>query len=725
MPNQTEILDKGLWDARDPAIMPEGALQRAKNTRYHVGDPALWQAEGRARLGVTKQHSYAPIRQCVGLRWDPGTKYSETKEMLSQILYHDGASYAVIQAEDAPSDPAHDDIGTIINRDGTVQRGSPGADPLEAVQIGSEWVLLSGAQPELMARAQTPVNGTTRQYLRPLGMPTVGLGDPQDPRATVSNGETFQQLIPEKRDTTVFTDVHFEVGFHFYWWTWYNSTDKVEGGCTAGAASYMRVPTPLLTGGMKLYLPKSLVDAAPSSADYIRIYKTPALEGRRSLEGATTPQTAGWPVGFRVLSVAISTIQAAATSLQTAGDGSQVECYLVDSVGFDGVSEKNDYTIQLPLFNYDALFIPGTDDIPYMIDGYPPAASTGTIFEGSLLTNDKSKRNRIRWSVDDNPDAFPTYNFMDFDTDDYDQVNKVKAMGTICLVYLDNSVYRIDWLPTSRDPLFSRGRARDIVDNSRGAVWERAVAEFTHPTAGPLQAFVHTSGIYATNGDVVFSLLHHVDWKNIAPDPAGLKGNCWLVNNPDEQRLEFYHRSQVWYIHYDLAHMPEMTPAVTGPIERPAGIEVATPIRTRNGKTITVTVSSGGLLHYEGFGFTDETAGSPNLFIDAQTRDMYLNGPGNEFRISHVFLHIKPGGVGGSAWDSILYAGDSSGEVADVVERISLNARQSRHTTHFLLADYASLRILGVSTDAAMGVNFISLGWEDYGDSESGTAAEV
>lgn len=718
MPGHIEQLHRGLFTALDPAIMPPGALARAINARYRVGDPALWHAEGRAFLG-TATHSSVALSRIGHLRWDPGTKFTGTDPQLSQLLYHNADGYFTTAISEVPEDnpptPA-----AVISRAGVVQKAQK-EGAIETLQIESEWVVTDGGQPRVLNRATDPVSGDTHQFMRELGLPQVGLVEYNVAQRPISDQEKFQRLVLVPT-LSLLGGSFFPEGFLFFWYTFYNSTEKVEGACTGGAATVLRVDLPYRTGKVQILLPKDVLENVPTGTDSIRIYRTTALETLRSREGATTPITGGWPEGHRILEITIANLATNADVFIEAGDGKDALCREVHDVGFEN-SALDSYVIEQPYFESGSIDIGIGDDIPFNINGYPPPCNTATVFEGAMLCNDMTKRNRVRFSVDGKPDKFPDFNFLDFDTDDYDEVTKVRALGTSCGVYLKNSIWRVDWLPNIRDPLFARGRARDIVDSSRGAVWHSAVCDLTPPGGAPMHMFVHTSGIYVTNLDVVLPMTNHVDWDAMAPNKQGLAGACWLINNPDEQRVEFYHNNAVWYLHYDEAHMKNRVAAVTGPMERPGGLYASVPMRTPAGRTITVTTGNSGRLMYEGFGFIDEDAGTNSLNLDILSREMYLNRPLQEFRISDLLVHTKHGGGSGS-WHASVLATDSAGDFAEEVATIKLSRAKAAIETHFLLADAISVRLHSTEADAAMAANFLAIGWEDYGDSETSDTGE-
>jgi len=186
----------------------------------------------------------------------------------------------------------------------------------------------------------------------------------------------------------------------------------------------------------------------------------------------------------------------------------------------------------------------------------------------------------------------------------------------------------------------------------------------------------------------------------------------------DEQRLEFWHANNGWFLHYDKAHVDEDgRMAVTGPITRPGGIKSVGQIITNLGETRTLTTTQVGLF-YEGIGFEEEGS-NIILMTNVRTRDIYPSGPGSEAQIQQVMVHLSTSKFGAGRWSVAILGGDSSGMQQQLVDSIELNERVSLVNTVLSLVDFVSVQFFGDAESAAMAVNFTALDFASLGESET------
>ena len=101
----------------------------------------------------------------------------------------------------------------------------------------------------------------------------------------------------------------------------------------------------------------------------------------------------------------------------------------------------------------------------------PPIATTGDVFENSLVLNDVDNPRRVAYSFTDQVDAFPATHLFIFDTKEHDEVRVIRTLGeTGVVVLLRDSAWRINTLPTPDDSAFSPERVRSEIDGAYGCV---------------------------------------------------------------------------------------------------------------------------------------------------------------------------------------------------------------------------------------------------------------
>ena len=717
MPIKSEVLNKGLRNVIDPALATEGSLTRADNARYRPGDPAIWQAEGRRQIGPTGNHgSNAPITQVAGVQWDPGTVKESGKPELTQIIYRaDTGSGLELRSIEALDDPTSLNMGagtaTTYSLPSDISMGS---SPLRTVQFENDHFVLSGGHNVRLKRTAGGSQSAARH-----GLP-----------------DTSEISIYTNFTTSPVTTQIMEAGIHFYWFTWYDSVNDIEGGSeapTIGAASssniwkqgYRVLTSDLPVGSNQATQLAWLQDDfdQPVSVDKIRIYKSVVRTTDVPAVGET-PSFSAWPIGYRIAEIAVSSL----TSTNT-------------RISIDPIVDKAIYT-----WTYDHGKEPTLSENvgfePYIITvgggvptnsalrGEPPKSTTGDVLEESLILNDINDPRKMRFSYPGEPLAFPVTNFLNFETDKSDEVKNIKTLGNVAGVFLGNTIWRVNWLPVQTDFDFGRGRVKDVVSETIGTLGPASVARFDWPGKGPSLATVDRTGVYVTDLYSTKELSEHLDWDAVVAT-GHINSSTALVNNSDQRRLELYVGDEIYYFHYDDAHRDERGElAVTGPITRSGGVGGVAEIVTNVGTKRTLTCDTNGTpfsMYYEGMGFLEEAeniAGEPTtnsyLAFNVVTREVYPFGPGNEGRTQKLMAHIKPSGQGGNIV-AHLTTGFGNPTITKTSKPIPASTRQLILATMMALHEYYKVQFSGVidESGAAMAINFISVQAEGLGETQS------
>jgi len=683
MPAKIEPLNKGLWTAVDPTLMPEGSLRIAQNARYRPGDPALWHAEGRQVLASGGQGRGDPITQVVGLAWDPGTTVDGVASEPKQILYRapQSAGIQTIPAKDVPTDPA-------MSASSSSQRAyalaeALGPDPLVAIQFQNDHYLLSGAKNSRITRS---------------------------PQVFGRHGFPTNILPPTFANQTLVAGANlvFAKGWHYFWFTWLG-----EGGIESGAESDATIKlyvSSTLSRRIELLVDKSAFDAAvPDGATAIRIYKTIA---KNADQGSVTSKflDTGWPVGYRIAESTIAQVRLN-TVISGGFAATNYQLLLVDSTALS--QEDEDHLDTLPPYEFGSLVVSG-EIANFSKAGTPPRSSTGDVFESSLVLNDLDDPRKIRYSWPERADWMPAPYYINFETDKTDEVVAIRALGTNLGVFLKTSAWRVRWLPTQADFDFSRGRVKEEVSGSQGTFGHYSVTKFDMPGQGPLLAYITRTGVYATDLFNNVKLTEHLDWKSMSADGL-LLPQAQIFDDPDRERLVLILGPQLWLMHYDQAHMADGVMSVTGPLGRPGLVAGANLVSTENESRQLVTSDGiGDSLYYEGFGFSD--LGLVQA-LQATTREIYPFGVGEEAETTDFLAHFKPGDGGGVVSLNVITK-RQSGDLVKQVEDVPLGSRRLINVTGRALLESYEFNIKAESAGAAVAINYVGVESESLGEAQ-------
>lgn len=337
-----------------------------------------------------------------------------------------------------------------------------------------------------------------------------------------------------------------------------------------------------------------------------------------------------------------------------------------DSVTIDAVSvvvsygESQDTTTGAFLSNITDPY-PGITVSPYGFTisagrgGQPPKATTGDIFQDSLLVNDVNDSSIARYSFPSRIDLFPAPYFLNFDTKEQDELTLIRTVGNVAVVGLKHQIYRANYLPRDTDAEFERGRAVELVESSHGIAGRKAGVVFTLPGFGQALAYANNYGVFMTDGYRVRPLTTDLDWW--ATVDLTRLNQCKFINNAELQVLEFYYvpvdaaitayQTKQLYFHYHPSHLkgdprvPELK--VTGPRDTSMRSGVSASFADGTRKVYIGTPS--GTVNY-----INRLQGVLDT-IDVQTRSLVPANHGNEWRSNEVmmmftlrdYLAVSPG----------------------------------------------------------------------------------
>jgi len=168
-----------------------------------------------------------------------------------------------------------------------------------------------------------------------------------------------------------------------------------------------------------------------------------------------------------------------------------------------------------------------------------PQASTGDIFQGSLVLNDLVIPGRIVYSLPNQPESFPKPYELKFNSAKKDIVTYIRRLQQILIVGMRDTIKRVNYLPTEADVDFGKGIAYEDLVTDHGIIGPRAACLIDLPGGGVVLAYVGANGMYYTDGVTDKPLNHDVEINLIAK--ASALNSCILRVYPREKWVVLYY----------------------------------------------------------------------------------------------------------------------------------------------------------------------------------------
>lgn len=293
-------------------------------------------------------------------------------------------------------------------------------------------------------------------------------------------------------------------------------------------------------------------------------------------------------------------------------------------------------------------------------NGPPPTSNTGDMFQDQLVVNDTLSPTTIRYSYPGDPDAFPSTYYIDFQTRENDVVRCIKNVNGRLVVWLDQSTWRLNYLPSERDASFDRGKSRESISSTYGAVNSMCVCTFSMADSPELAAFVSNQGIHFTDGFSFKTITNKIDWAGTVRGTTNYKPIA-LVNDRDRNQLLFYFQNDDYGTEtfmclpfcYHQSHLIYGMP-------KPGGLIHMRNYRVADGtygdlkSAWSCQLASGQQIVYLGYGGTSSAAGAGKVYSEGtaksfpaqdplmsyKTRRIYPNGPGSESRVDEIYGYV-------------------------------------------------------------------------------------
>lgn len=394
------------------------------------------------------------------------------------------------------------------------------------------------------------------------------------------------------------------------------------------------------------------------------------------------------------------------------------------------------YTIPYPTVAYTF----GDQTSQVAKNGQPPNSFTGDVYEGCLVVNDDSNPSIVRYSYPGAPDSFPPTYFVDFETQANDEVSLIKVVNNRLVVGLTSSIWRMNYLPSERDASFDRGKAREPISRQYGVVNPMCACVYTMDGGTEELAFVSNRGIHSTDGLGFVTRSGKLDWRSII-SLTSTSTPIALINNPEEERLEFYFRND--------SYTPETYLCIylsyaRGDVDEAGNFKVSGMVHMRNydagssgyaslAAAHSVQRSDGDTAIYFGYGGSSTAAGAGAVYLVSgttipsngstmqyTTRRMYLAEEGGEFRVNEIYGYSGSytGAPAVSRTLKNVKTNDTNGEVSGSSKSRTLGGEKLYKHQFNQIAE--GLRISNLVTASAFSEEFLILDGQGFGIEDSG-----
>lgn len=299
--------------------------------------------------------------------------------------------------------------------------------------------------------------------------------------------------------------------------------------------------------------------------------------------------------------------------------------------------------------------------------GEPPIASCGTVYEGSLVTNNVAKPGLIQYSMPGFPDYFPALYQIQLPFGRGDRaITYIGVVNNRLVVATSSNLYRINYLPNEDDASFSRGRAIETISTGFGCLRPSCATVIMAENGLEELLIANSVGVVGTDGFTCKLVSVDMVWEDFADGifksdlPANAQNCIALINSPETQSARLFVRKfdgddeygGYWQISYAPQHRKENT-----------GVKWAGPVEVTEGTVrsiscaATVTMADGGHMllaaHYEDGGGSYLTGlsckiskeglfGETTLYNSAGmslvTRLIPLSGAGNEAQLNGMYV---------------------------------------------------------------------------------------
>lgn len=277
----------------------------------------------------------------------------------------------------------------------------------------------------------------------------------------------------------------------------------------------------------------------------------------------------------------------------------------------------------------------------------PPKASTGCVFQNSMVLNDVENPRRVVWSLGGTGGQFPSdvYYIENLGGQLSDEILLIEKVNDRCLVFMSSSSWRISYLPKETDAAFSPNDAISPLSTTLGISNPDAYCLYSPDGVSEQMAFVNGSGLHSTDGLTVTCLSDALDWASVIGADSDASGVVGVVNDPDTKTIRVNFVSFEYIYHYGSMHQGKWT----GPNRRRWNNSAV--VATANTKLDTgvytnlyaITSTSATVTREDGrdTGYVNPIAASSYNEMVVETRDIYPGAMNGEVEVNDVMWYGK------------------------------------------------------------------------------------
>ena len=391
----------------------------------------------------------------------------------------------------------------------------------------------------------------------------------------------------------------------------------------------------------------------------------------------------------------------------------------------------------------------GDTTISVSKDFPPPSSNTGDVYQDQLVVNDMNNRSLVRYSFPGKPESFPPTYYLDIQTPNNDAVQCIRVVNNRLVVGMDNSTWRLNYLPSEMDASFDRGDAVGPISRSYGIVNPMCATTFTIDGAtyfgqNEQLAFISNKGLCTTDGYNFMVRTKNQDWRQF----ISLTTTSYpiaLVNNPEERCLRFYYRNDsngnetylCLHVSYD-----------SGDIDSHGNFKVSGPVHVRNYdagsgnfadvySACAVPRSTGNTAIYIGYGGTaagqtaagagavyfEKATSLPSQDATAQytTRRIYKAGMSGEWMLGELYGYV--GSYTGSPLLTYSFKGtktNDTGETSRGSKAVTLAGQPMHRVSPKVQVEGLRINCVVSGADSTFQKQMLIFDSTDYGLEDSG-----
>lgn len=396
-------------------------------------------------------------------------------------------------------------------------------------------------------------------------------------------------------------------------------------------------------------------------------------------------------------------------------------------VDIDGlkVEIKHNGTQPIPIAPYPGIVLQvGQEQFVTSKGGEPPVANVGCIFQGSLVTNDVSNKNMVRWSMAGEIDAFPALYFFPVTAPTgSSEITYLGIVNNICIIGMKGAIARVNYLPTENDSSFTRDRIYDYISTELGILNQSAATIVRLNDGREALAVVTTSGIYITDGFTIHKVDEDMDWGQIVDAMAAgstsiySPANIILVNETFTENLMLFYTysgtTEVKPLNWSVNHTKKGGQFKLGGTRTLATVTgAACTMKTTYGYHLVYMLGTDYVVYVMRPSYASVISGS----IYATTRSILFNTPPSEFDITQVYVYTGTTVSGGALTAYV----DRTGQSQTTVTSSTISGTHPLNKVDLSVSgEMVKLQFIGANNNTDHSLGHLTIEYDDQLGTES------